>query len=127
MIPTHHKDEMHVAINKANQEIRKPVIVCNYNVSMLEVDLKDRMSLPYLLERKKGAKYHLKLLKRLLNVAIQNIMVLYYWSLPINRNRGSLKFGLSLAQGLVQMHSSGVSCPVHGHPSNKLLPKRILE
>jgi hypothetical protein len=94
MIPTHHKDEMYVAINKGNQGKTKPVIICNYNVSMLEVDLKDQMPQPYLLERKRGTKCHLKLLKRLLNVEIHNTMVLYYLSLP---NIDSLKFCLSLA------------------------------
>jgi hypothetical protein len=39
-ISTHHTDEMHVTINKANQEEIKPVIVCDYNINMLGVDLK---------------------------------------------------------------------------------------
>jgi hypothetical protein len=43
MISAYHKDEMHVTMNKANQAETKPVVVCDYNVNMLEVDLKDQM------------------------------------------------------------------------------------
>jgi hypothetical protein len=61
---------MHGTINKANQEEKKPVAVCDYNINMLGVDLVDQMLQPYLLEQKNGMKWHLKLLNRLLNVAI---------------------------------------------------------
>jgi hypothetical protein len=50
MIYTYHKDDMHVAVNKANREETKPVAVCDYNINMLGVDLKDQMLQPYLLE-----------------------------------------------------------------------------
>jgi hypothetical protein len=50
MIYTYHKDEMHATINKVNQEETKAVVVCNYSVDMLEVDLKDQMLQPDLLE-----------------------------------------------------------------------------
>jgi hypothetical protein len=51
MISTYHKDDMRVTVNKANQEETKPVVVCDYNM-----DLKDQILQPYLLERKKGTK-----------------------------------------------------------------------
>jgi hypothetical protein len=38
-ISTYHKDEMHVVINKGDQEETKPVGVCNYSVNMLWVDM----------------------------------------------------------------------------------------
>lgn len=76
MISTYHKDEMHETTNKANQEGKNPVAVCNYNINMLGVDLADQMLWPYLLEQKNGTKRHLKLLNRLLNVAIQNTMII---------------------------------------------------
>jgi hypothetical protein len=44
---------------------------------------------------------------RLLNVAIHNSMVMYQ-SLPNNKNIDSLKFTLSIAQGLVEKHGTGV-------------------
>jgi hypothetical protein len=46
----YHKDEMHVHINTGYQEEKNPVVVCDYNVNMLGVDLKDQMLQPYLLE-----------------------------------------------------------------------------
>jgi hypothetical protein len=50
MMSTYHKDDMRGAVNKGNREETKPVVVCDYNVKMLGVDLKDQMLLPYLLE-----------------------------------------------------------------------------
>jgi hypothetical protein len=40
-ISTHQTDEMHVTVNKANQEEITPVTVCDYNIHMSGVDLKD--------------------------------------------------------------------------------------
>jgi hypothetical protein len=50
MIFTYHKNEIHVTINKANQEEAMPLVVCGYNINMLGVDLKVEMLQPYLLE-----------------------------------------------------------------------------
>jgi hypothetical protein len=72
MISTYHKDDMCVVVNKANQVQSKPVVVCDYNVNMLGVDLKDQMLQLYLLERKKSTKWYLILFKRLLSLAIHN-------------------------------------------------------
>jgi hypothetical protein len=93
---------------------------------MLGVDLKDQLLQLHLLERKKGTKWYLKLFKRLLSVAIHNSVVIYQCLLN-NKNTVSLKFRLSLAQGLVEKNNSGVPCPVHGHPSIELPPKRLAE
>jgi hypothetical protein len=76
--------------------------------------------------KKKGTKRYLKLFKRLLSVAIHNTMVMYQ-SRPYKKNTGSLKFRLSLAQGLVEKHGSGVPRPVHNCPSTEFLPKRLTE
>jgi hypothetical protein len=51
----------------------------------------------------------------------------YHKCLPNNRNIDSLKFRLSIAQGLVEKHGSCVPCPVHGCPSNEPPPKRLTE
>jgi hypothetical protein len=40
MISSHHRDEMLVSVNIANQEEIKPVVVCDYSLNMLGVDLK---------------------------------------------------------------------------------------
>jgi hypothetical protein len=39
-----------------------------------------------------------------------------YWSLPNNKNTDSLTFRLSLAQGLMKKHGSGVPHPDYGCP-----------
>ncbi|XP_023725727.1 piggyBac transposable element-derived protein 4 [Cryptotermes secundus] len=107
MISTYHKNDMRVVVNRANKPEIKPVVVCDYNRNMLGVDLKDQMLQPYLLERKKGTKWYLKLFKRLLNVAIHNSMVIYR-SHPNKQNLDTLQFRLSLVQGLVEKHGSGI-------------------
>jgi hypothetical protein len=81
---------------------------------------------PYLLERKKSTKWYPKLFKRLLNVAMHNAMVTYQ-CLSNNKNIDTLKFRLSLAQGLVEKHSSAVPCPVYGRQLLELAPKRLTE
>jgi hypothetical protein len=95
MISTDHKDEMHVAINKANQERTKPMVVCDYNVSILGVDMMDQM-LQLLARMKERYQWYLKLFGRLFSVTICNTFVMYQ-SLPNNNNIDSLKFRLSLA------------------------------
>jgi hypothetical protein len=50
MISTYHKDDMHVVVNKANRVKSKLVVVCDYNINMLGVGLKDQMLQSYLLE-----------------------------------------------------------------------------
>jgi hypothetical protein len=50
-----------------------------------------------------------------------------FQSLPNNKNIDSLQFRLSVAQGLVEKHSSGVPCPVHGHSLAEPQPERLTE
>jgi hypothetical protein len=66
MVSTYHNSNMRVVVNHANKPAIKPVVVCDYNKTMLGVDLKDQMLQPYLLERKKGTKWYVKLFKQLL-------------------------------------------------------------
>ena len=126
MISTYHKNDMRVVVNRANKTEIKPVVVCDYNKNMLGVDLKDQMLQPYLLERKKGTKWYLKLFRRLLNVAIHNSMVIYR-SHTNKQNLDTLQFRLSLVQGLVEKHGSGVRRPVHGPQSVQPPLKRLTE
>jgi hypothetical protein len=107
---------MRVVVNRANKPEIKPVDVCDYNKNILWVDLKDQMLQPYLLERKKGTKWCMKLFKWLFNIAIHNSMVIYR-SHPNKEKTDTLQFRLSLAQGLMEKRSSGVHHPVHGHRS----------
>jgi exonuclease III len=87
VISTYHKDDMRVVVNKANRVQSKSAVVCDYNVNMLEVDLKDQMLQLYLLQWKKSTKWYLKLFKRLLSVAIHNTVVIS-WYLPNNKKIG---------------------------------------
>jgi hypothetical protein len=89
-------------------------------------DLKDQILQPYLLERKKGSKWYVKLFKRLLNVAIQNSMIIYR-SLSANNKTGPLTLRLHLIKGLIEKHRPGVPCPVYGCPSIEPPPKRLTE
>jgi hypothetical protein len=50
-----------------------------------------------------------------------------YRCLPNNKNIDSLTFRLSLAQDLVEKHSTGVPRSVHGGPSTEPPPKRLTE
>jgi hypothetical protein len=50
MISTYHKDDMRVTVIKQTEKKQKPVVVCDYNVNMLGVELKDQMLQLYLLE-----------------------------------------------------------------------------
>jgi hypothetical protein len=124
MISTYHKDDMRVVVNKANKQETKLVVVCDYNKNMMGVDLRDQMLQPYLLERKRTTKWYKKLFKQLLNVAVHNAMVIYRCH-PNKKNIDTLKFRLSLAQGLVEKHGSGVPRPVYGRPSVEPPPKRL--
>jgi hypothetical protein len=126
MISTYYKDDMCVVVNKTNRVQPKSVVVCDNNVNMLGVDLKDQMLQPYLLQWKKGMKWNLNLFKRLLNAAIHNTTVIYQ-CLPNNKNMDTLKFRLSLAQGLVEKQGSAVLRPVYGRQSLEPLPKRLTE
>jgi hypothetical protein len=71
-------------------------------------------------------KWYLKLFKRLLNVAIHNTKVIYR-CLPNNKNVDTLKFRLSLAQGLFKKYGFVVPRAVYGRPSLEPLPKRLTE
>lgn len=60
MICTFHSNEL-VAKRARGVEILKPKCVSDYNQAMGGVDLKDQKLQPYLLERKRGMKWYLKL------------------------------------------------------------------
>jgi hypothetical protein len=89
-----------VAVNEDGQEHRKSVVVSDYNI-VLAMDPKDRRLQLYLLERKKGTKWYLKLFQKLLSIAIHDAMNMYQ-SLLKSKTKYSLKFRLSLLQELAE-------------------------
>lgn len=88
----------------ARPEPFKPQSILDYNRSMGGVDLKDQMLEPYLLERKRCAKWYLKLFKRFLNSSIHNSRVLLESSLKTRQD--NLKFRLELVHAILTRHHS---------------------
>ena len=69
------------------------------------VDLKDQLLHPYLLERKKMAKWYIKLVRKLLNITVVNCMVICH------ANSGQtkidhFKFRVELVQALLIEHQT---------------------
>lgn len=105
MISTYHTAETYVG-SKAGKPLIKPVAVKDYNTTMGGVDLKDQKLSMYLVERKRGVKWYIKMFKRLLNVSIHNALVLHVTSLK-RRNKLPLthrEFRYQLAQSLLDQH-----------------------
>jgi hypothetical protein len=55
--------------------VKKPVL--ENNQQMGGVDLKDQKFQPYILDRKRGSKWYMKLFRRLLNVTVHNALNVY--------------------------------------------------
>ncbi|XP_026728124.1 piggyBac transposable element-derived protein 4-like isoform X2 [Trichoplusia ni] len=86
----------------------KPQVVLDYNKFMGGVDMKDQMLEPYLLERKRCAKWYMKLFKRLINVSILNSRTLLQSS--TKKHHDHLAFRLHLVDYILQKHLS--HCPL---------------
>jgi hypothetical protein len=70
-------DALMVTKQKRGIDIKKPACIVEYNKAMGGVDLKDQTLQGYLLDRKKGSKWYMKLFQRLLNVTVHNALVIY--------------------------------------------------
>jgi hypothetical protein len=66
---------MHSEINKENKEETKPAVLYDYNLNMGAADLEHQILQPYLLEKKKGSKWHRKIFKRLLNTSTELFII----------------------------------------------------
>lgn len=86
----------------------KPQVVLDYNKHMGGVDLKDQMLEPYLIERKRCAKWYMKLFKRLLNCSILNSRILLQSS--TKRHQEQLEFRLRLVEGILDNHIAHCPC-----------------
>ncbi|KAJ2940824.1 hypothetical protein O0L34_g10074 [Tuta absoluta] len=62
---------------RAGEDVDKPVVIHDYNKFMGDVDVKDQKLSGYLLERKRGIKWYIKVFRRLLNVSILNSYIIY--------------------------------------------------
>ena len=86
------------------------------------VDLKDQKLQPYLLERKKGTKWYVKLFRRLLNVAVHNSLVIYNSQ---NIAMDHLTFRLKLITSIFETYGRAVKSRKHGRPSVNPPPARL--
>lgn len=105
MISTYHDDATYVG-TKAGRPLTKPVSIRDYNNTMGGVDLKDQKLSMYLVERKRGLKWYMKIFKRLLNISIHNAFILTKVSLQ-RRERVALthrQFRYELAASLLSKH-----------------------
>ncbi|KAG6438653.1 piggyBac transposable element-derived protein 4 [Manduca sexta] len=84
----------------------KPQVVLDYNRSMGGVDLKDQMLEPYLIERKRGKLWFIKMFKRLLNISILNARILLESSQ--NSRVDHLGFRLELLDAILSRHLAQV-------------------
>lgn len=100
-VSTYHNADM-MPGRRAGQQILKPVVVNDYNKYMGGVDLKDQMLSMYLIERKRGIKWYLKVFKRLMNISILNIYIIHRANStnPLSHRQ----FRYKLAEQLVQRY-----------------------
>ncbi|XP_045457225.1 piggyBac transposable element-derived protein 4-like [Melitaea cinxia] len=97
-ISTYHDDQL-VAGRRAGEDINKPVSISEYNKYMGGVDLKDQKLSMYLLERKRGLKWYIKVFRRLLNISILNTFIMYQKH-PTTSTLTHRQFRYALADGL---------------------------
>lgn len=84
MISTFHKNDKAPGY-RAGVECAKPLAVHDYNKYMGGVDLKDQKLSMYLLERKRGLKWYIKVFRRLLNCSILNSYIVHNLNDPENK------------------------------------------
>lgn len=105
-VSTYHKPEM-VEGHRAGQRCMKPTVVEEYNKFMGGVDLKDQKLSSYLLERKRGTKWYIKVFKRLLNISILNSYITYCSNIGQGKKMTHREFRYALAAELLEKY--GVS------------------
>jgi len=126
MISTFHGEETRMEVTKCRQEKQKPVSVLDYNENISEIDLKEQLLEPYLLERKKISKWYINLFRRLLCITVINCLVI------CGANSGQtkidcFKFRVELIQALLTSHGSGSVRKFQGHLFTDKNGPRLLE
>ncbi|XP_063899181.1 piggyBac transposable element-derived protein 4 [Helicoverpa armigera] len=128
IISTYHRPDTYNG-TRAGKPMEKPVCIKDYNKSMGGVDLKNQKLSMYLLERKRGVKWYMKMFKRLLNVSIHNALVMYQSSLIRTTDKLPVthrEFRYALAESLLKRHRScsiGIS---HAPVENMRLRRDIM-
>lgn len=124
LISTFHSHEIEQKTNKSAMQVMKPSLVYDYNQQMGGVDLRDQMLHAYLLERKRGNKWYIKIFKRLLNISVLNSYIIWKNS---NQKSSHLTFRLDLIKMLFETHGPEVPRTVVGRPSIEPKPARLTE
>lgn len=75
-VSTYHNNDM-VSGTRAGEPCLKPTAVNDYNKCMGGVDLKEQVLSTYLLERKRGLKWYIKVFRRLLNTSNLKAYTIY--------------------------------------------------
>jgi hypothetical protein len=124
MVSTFHDATMRATVQHWGAEIKKPACILEYNKAMSGVDLKYQKLQPYLLERKKGSKWYIKLFRQLLNVSVHNALTVYNSE---NYTCNHLTFRLQLITALFERYGQGVQSHQVGRPSINPPPQRLTE
>jgi hypothetical protein len=106
-VSTYHNADV-VEGRRAGVTVMKPVVVEEYNSFMGGVDMKDQKLSMYLLERKRGLKWYMKVFKRLLNITILNSYIIYCSNIGQQRKMTHRQFRYQLAQELAQQFGTDV-------------------
>lgn len=102
MISTYHGNDM-VMGQRGGESYLKPVVIRDYNSFMGGVDLNDQQCSTYLMERKRGMKWYIKVFRKLLNSSILNSLIIYRSNNPSNPIKHR-QFRILLAEELINHH-----------------------
>ncbi|PSN29180.1 PiggyBac transposable element-derived protein 4 [Blattella germanica] len=105
-------------------EIKKPACVVAYNHTKGAVDLQAQKLQAYLLERKRGTNWYMKLFRRLLNVSVHNALVFHNSQ---NSKMDHLNFRVNLVTSLFERYGSTLEIRKQGRPSINPPPTRLRE
>lgn len=106
-VSTYHNANMAPG-RRAGEECSKPEVIHTYNAFMGGVDLKDQKLSMYLLERKRGIKWYVKVFRRLLNISILNAYIIHCANTEQNKITHR-EFRYRLAQELIQSYGENVT------------------
>ncbi|XP_028157151.1 piggyBac transposable element-derived protein 4-like isoform X1 [Ostrinia furnacalis] len=113
VMSTYHNDLQSPSPTKQvdKKSILKPNTILEYNKYMGGADSKDQKLSMYLLERKRGQKWYMKVFKRLLNTSLLNTFIIYTKN-PMPRPLTHREFRVEVALGLLE-HFSSKETPVN--------------
>ncbi|RVE47692.1 hypothetical protein evm_007681 [Chilo suppressalis] len=99
-VSTFHNDSC-VPGRRAGVPFAKPIVIADYNRYMGGVDSKDQQLSMYLMERKRGMKWYIKVFKRLLNTSLLNTYIIHKKNPVASRPLTHRQFRTEVALGLL--------------------------